>query len=224
MRRDTIQAPAVEVQRRTPEVLRRIEERCAGLLPRVEAKMKTLSGRDRRPEARLVDQAAQAGTVAKRVMWLRKAADYLQEGAAHLAACRKGCSHCCHISVMVSRAEAQVIARETGAHLNTAAGQFMMQGFEEQSETIRAATLQAYGAACTFLREGSCSIYSSRPLQCRLLLNMDDDDLLCQLIENGDSNVPYLNTTEHHIASVTVLGAHQDYDDLRNWFPKGMPA
>ena len=86
MRRDTIQAPAVEVQRRTPEVLRRIEERCVGLLPRVEAKMKILSGRDRRPEARLVDQAAQAGTVAKRVMWLRKAADYLQEGAAHLAA------------------------------------------------------------------------------------------------------------------------------------------
>ena len=63
MRRDTIQAPAVEVQRRTPEVMRRIEERCVGLLPRVEAKMKILSGRDRRPEARLVDQAAQAGTV-----------------------------------------------------------------------------------------------------------------------------------------------------------------
>ena len=55
-------------------------------------------------------------------------------------------------------AEAQVIARETGAHLNTAAGQFTMQGFEEQSETIRAATLQAYGAACTFLREGFHSV------------------------------------------------------------------
>ena len=55
-------------------------------------------------------------------------------------------------------AEAQVIARETGGHLNTAAVQFTMQGFEEQSETIRAATLQAYGAACTFLREGFHSV------------------------------------------------------------------
>ena len=154
----TIQAAAVEVQRRTPEALQRTEEPYAGLLPHVEVKLKAISGCDRRPEARLLDQAAQAGTVAKRVMWLRKAADYLQEGTAHHAACRKGCSHCCHISVMVSRAEAQVIARETGAHLNTAAGQFMMQGFEEQSETIRAATLQAYGAACTFLREGFHSV------------------------------------------------------------------
>ena len=51
-----------------------------------------------------------------------------------------------------------MIARETGAHLNTAAGQFMMQGFEEQSETIRAATLQAYCSACTFLREGFHSV------------------------------------------------------------------
>jgi Fe-S-cluster containining protein len=216
----SIETPAVQVQRRTPEVLKRIEERCAGLLPRVEAKLKTISGLDRTPEKRLVEQAARAGTVAKRVMWLRKAADYLQDGAAHLAACRKGCSHCCHISVMVSRAEAQVIAKETGARLNVAAGRFSMQGFEEQLETIQSATLQTYGEPCTFLRAGACSIYASRPLQCRLLLNLDEDDLLCQLIENCESNVPYLNTTQHHIASVSVLGAHQDYDDLRNWFPE----
>ena len=92
----TIQAAAVEVQRRTPEALQRTEEPYAGLLPYVEVKLKAISGCDRRPEARLLDQAAQAGTVAKRVMWLRKAADYLQEGSAHHAACRKGCSHCCH--------------------------------------------------------------------------------------------------------------------------------
>ena len=93
MNNNTIQAAAVEVQRRTPEALQRTEERYAGLLPHVEVKLKAISGCDRRSEARLLDQAAQAGTVAKRVMWLRKAADYLQEGTAHHAACRKGCSH-----------------------------------------------------------------------------------------------------------------------------------
>ena len=61
--------------------------------------------------------------------------------------------------------------------------------------------------------------YSSRPLQCRLLLNMDEDALLCQLVEGSTINVPYLNTQEHHVDSVVILGAHQDYDDIRNWFP-----
>ena len=82
-----------------------------GLLPRVEAKLQTVNGFDRGQEMRLLDQAAQASSVAKRVMWLRKAADTLHGSVASLAACRKGCSHCCHISVMLSRAEAKVIAK-----------------------------------------------------------------------------------------------------------------
>ena len=59
-----------EIQRATPEVVRRIEERWAGLLPRVEAKLQTVNGFDRGQEMRLLDQAAQASSVAKRVMWL----------------------------------------------------------------------------------------------------------------------------------------------------------
>ena len=59
-----------EIQRATPEVVRRIEERWAGLLPRVEAKLQAVNGFDRGQEMRLLDQAAQASSVAKRVMWL----------------------------------------------------------------------------------------------------------------------------------------------------------
>ena len=58
MNNNTIQAAAVEVQRRTPEALQRTEEPYAGLLPHVEVKLKAISGCDRRPEARLLDQAA----------------------------------------------------------------------------------------------------------------------------------------------------------------------
>ena len=56
-----------EIQRATPEVVRRIEERWAGLLPRVEAKLQTVNGFDRGQEMRLLDQAAQASSVATRV-------------------------------------------------------------------------------------------------------------------------------------------------------------
>ena len=212
--------PCGQVQAPTPEVMGRIERRWEGLRERVEAKLQTLKGVDRRQESRLLDQAAKAGTVAKRVTWLRKAADSVTGSAAPLAACRKGCSHCCHIAVMISRAEALVIAKETGAPLNPLAGKYTMANVDEDSESYKAATQEAFGKPCTFLRGDGCGIYSSRPLQCRLLLNMDEDALLCQLVEGGTINVPYLNTQEHHVDSVVILGAHQDYDDIRNWFPK----
>ena len=128
--------------------------------------------------------------VANWAMWLRKAAGSLHGSVASLAACRKGCSHCCHISVMLSRAEAKVIAKETRGRFNEAAVQITLDDTQERRDALEAITRQTYGQACTFLREGSCSIYSSRPLPCRLLANMDDDDLLCQLVENEAKNVP----------------------------------
>ena len=211
--------PGGQVQTSAPEVMGRIERRWEGLRERVEAKLQTLKGVDRRQESRLLDQAAKAGTVAKRVTWLRKAADSVTGSAAPLAACRKGCSHCCHIAVMISRAEALVIAKETGAPLNPLAGKYTMANVDEDSESYKAATQEAFGKPCTFLKDDVCGIYSSCHLKCRLLLNMDEDALLCQLVEGSTINVPYLNTQEHHVDSVVILRAQQDYDDIRNWLP-----
>lgn len=144
----------------------RIARRWEGLNERVQAKVQSISGLDRTPEVRLIQQASSAGTVTKRLSWLRKAADHVHAGAAHLAACRKGCAHCCHIAVTISRAEAQVIARETGAKLNPKAGVFSMADSEDFGEAFKQATSGAVGKPCTFLTEGSCSIYAHRPLTC----------------------------------------------------------
>lgn len=211
-----------EILPATPDNLERVAKRWEGLLERLDAKMKNIQGLDRTPEERLIAQAAKSPTSAKRVSWLRKAADHVSDSAAHLAACKKGCAHCCHIAVMISRSEAQVIAKETGAKLDVKAGAFTMDHAEDAPGAYQAATDQAFGRPCPFLADGSCSIYSSRPLQCRLLLNLDDDALLCQLMQGGATNVPYLNTKIHHFAAVTILGAHQDYDDIRHWFPQGL--
>lgn len=69
---------------------------------------------------------------------------------------------------------------------------------------------------------GRLYIYSSQPFQCRLLLNIDEDALLCQLMEGGATNVPYLDTKAHQYAAVSILGMNQDYDDIRHWFPQGL--
>ena len=49
-----------EIQRATPEVVRRIEERWAGLLPRVQVKLQSINGFNRGQELLLLDQAAHA--------------------------------------------------------------------------------------------------------------------------------------------------------------------
>lgn len=200
----------------TEENLQRIQERWVGLTERVDRKMQALEGISRAAEKKLLAQAARAASVAKRIVWLRKAADAFNAGAGSLAACRQGCSHCCRVAVIISRAEAQVIARETGAKLNPKAGRYTMSSSSQADAT--GAAQEAFGTPCPFLRDQACSIYDSRPLPCRLLLNMDEDDLLCQLIEGSAPQVPYMNSMGHSVAAVAILGEHQDYDDIRNWF------
>ncbi|MFC7461042.1 YkgJ family cysteine cluster protein [Hydrogenophaga defluvii] len=206
----------------TTENLQRIQERWVGLKERVEHKMQALAGKSRAAEGRLVEQAARAASGSKRIFWLRKAADAMAATAGGLAACRQGCSHCCHIAVLVSRAEAQVIAKETGVALNPKAGKYTMHNASQGDAT--GAAKETFGKPCPFLRDQACSIYDSRPLTCRQLLNMDEDDLLCQLIEGSAPEVPYMNTLDHSVAAVAILGGHQDYDDIRNWFVSRAPT
>ena len=68
-------------------------------------------------------------------------------------------------------------------------------------------------------RGGRCSVYTHRPLVCRLLINLDEDDLLCQLVESGEAPVvPYLNMGHHESRAAILLGAYQSFDDIREWF------
>lgn len=163
-------------------------------------------------------RAAEAGTVGQRIHWLRRAADAGTQDAAKLSACREGCSHCCYQAVILSKSEAQVIAKAIGVKLNPAAGRISMD-----TQNLEAAKLEVQrrytGQACVFLRDGKCSIYLQRPLVCRLLVNLDDDDLLCQLVDEGESPVvPYLNMGHQELRAAILLGAHQHYDDIREWF------
>lgn len=194
----------------------KVEKRWESLEERVSRKIAAYVELDRSIEQRMLSQAISASNMAKKIFWLRNAADAFTKVVRNEAACRKGCSHCCNISVVVSRQEAQVISRETGRKLNKSAG----VGLEDIDNFNVENTRKMYGVPCIFLEDGECSIYNYRPLACRLQINMDDDDLLCRLVESVERSprVPYLNHSEHLVVGMRILGSQPVFDDIRNWF------
>lgn len=126
-------------------------------------------------------------------------------------ACRKGCSHCCNIAVLMSEVEAQRIGEAIGRKpVKTGA-------FPADVEALQK---QYFGVPCTFLKGGRCSIYEVRPLACRLHFNMADESLMCSTaIKPEDSLVPMLNLqgVDKALFFMTLGSMHAD---IRDFFPK----
>lgn len=127
------------------------------------------------------------------------------------AACRHGCSHCCHVNTAVSRQEAELIAKATGSQMNRSAPTYRAETAPQRDDF--------FGVPCTFLKAGKCSIYEHRPLACRTLLNLDDDDTLCRLVKDVAIPVPYANAMQLQMAYVRATGL-QEWADVRQWFPQ----
>ena len=202
----------------TPEAAKRLEARA----DRVNQAVK--------PEQRqqLVEQAFKASGAAKKLFWLRREAEVVSKAILPHSACRNGCSDCCNINVMLSEGEARVIAKAIGRpisepapgkalvpnNLMTQAG--MMQFQQEKPHVTR----DRIGHPCTFLEAGRCSIYEHRPMACRQQFNLDDDNLLCKLVEGGDIPVPYLNQQTAQVAYLMLWGSNSRMADIREWFPE----
>lgn len=180
---------------------------------------------------RLLGAAARAPTVAKRLLWLRRAADTVGAAVGEAAAspCRKGCASCCRIPVAVSRPEAQAIAAALGVALPagpvrgfdtaTALGADD-NDFDSRVAAFKAASAVHLDVPCPFLRDSSCSIYDLRPLACRYHFSLADDAEPCELVDAGKTavEVPYLRTLPYLAASSVILGCAQDVADIRDWF------
>lgn len=147
--------------------------------------------------------AMSASTASQRVMWIRRAADTMADGYGPVAACRSGCSHCCHIPVKISLAEAQVLGKAIG---------------RKPVPPAQHGTAPAEHEACSFLVDERCSIYAERPAVCRYHMNLDIDDLLCRPVPGGAVPVPYLDVRPLVMARV-VTGGRSAYADIRQWFP-----
>lgn len=181
------------------------------------ARMQKVNDRLRPHKARLEafgTQALRAKNAAAKVKALRSMLDLVNDAAYGQAACAKGCSACCHISVMVCADEAAVIAAEIGTKAAKPA-RYAVHGDNAR------ATLKHYGEPCPFLVDGACGIYESRPLSCRTAFNMDRDALLCTIVPNDPPQVPYLNHMQFTmVIARAFLDSMHKYADLRDFFPE----
>lgn len=159
---------------------------------------------------RLLSQSHKSKTRAQKIMWLRKAADRISAAAAPVIACKDGCSHCCHIPVSLTKPEALEIAKAIRVDIAP-----VVQISDQPT---------GYDNPCTFLVQGSCSIYEHRPIICRTHMNLDQDALLCELIPGASVPVPYLNLRPIQIAAHLLSDHASDkikHADIRDWFPNG---
>lgn len=174
--------------------------------------------------ARLLEVAQRASTAPSRVLWLHRAADAWAKPLAALSACRPGCSHCCYIPVAMTDVEARLLGERVGrkpaqmdkalraeAALADRLGPVRLPGAPAKNA--------GYSDPCPFLSHGRCSIYEHRPLACRVHLNMDVDDYLCALRDDGvEVDVPYADATTLKVAHFLVQPTAK-WADIRYFFP-----
>lgn len=156
-----------------------------------------------------INAARRAKTRTQKIAWIRKGAATLGLIAGGIAACRRGCSACCHMPVMLLASEAQHISREIGRPLRF---------IPEEKRNTRPPVFRGEGYACPFLVDGDCSVYEQRPIACRTHFNLDRDALLCEHQEAVEQ-MPNLDVSDFSVASISILMHEGDYvAELRDFF------
>jgi Fe-S-cluster containining protein len=92
--------------------------------------------------------------------------DYASKESYKQASCKKGCNFCCHIHVMTTEAEAEVIASKVTPD--------MIEALQDQAKQTEETRPFSEHSACVFLKNGECSIYAIRPAACRKYFSIED--------------------------------------------------
>lgn len=158
----------------------------------------------------LMHQASRTPRRGKRIRLILEAASAYVAPMRAVAACRRGCSHCCTApTIPISRAEAEHLAKGTGRQLQEPVHKI------SKRESCRFPSLDM---PCSFLVGNECSAYEHRPIICRSHMNLDDDPLLCQVLPDRSANVPYLDARGFMNVTTDLL-IDETFADIREWFP-----
>ncbi len=96
--------------------------------------------------------------------------------------CKKGCSFCCHQRVDIHAMEARHIVKYCKVKGISIDKKYL------QVQAKFKALKQAYSnthSACVFLKNGECSIYEARPIQCRKYFS-SSDPIYCDVKKKGN--------------------------------------
>lgn len=128
------------------------------------------------------------------------------------SACKRGCSHCCHIPVAMLSTEAEIIGRR-----------IRVNPVRPMHRVLPSDRPFGYQHPCPFLENGVCGIYAHRPVSCRLHFNLDRDDLLCRLIPEKSVPVPLADMRALQAAYFFLSDADPAsvIGDVRDFFPAG---
>jgi hypothetical protein len=142
---------------------------------------------------------------------LREIALRINEAVIPHTVCTTGCSHCCHISVSITKHEAAVIGEAIGR---------TPEAVPHATPDKDAQVERYFGKPCTFLEEGRCSIYEHRPLSCILHHSVGASPALCDTrVSVTESIIPSIDMG--NFWKVHALLLHDDtFADLREFFPK----
>lgn len=94
--------------------------------------------------------------------------------------CKQGCNHCCYYNVSISELEIQYIESRNGIKRNK----------------IHQDISDFHGTACPFLKNGSCSIYETRPFVCRRHVALASSPNWCAVEVANKYEFPLLSFSE----------------------------
>jgi Fe-S-cluster containining protein len=166
----------------------------------------------------LIQAAGNCKNLRQRLIRFHRAASAWASPMEPIAACRKGCCHCCFIPCHILSEEAKLLADLTGRTMVKPEIRFSVASRQDPNAP-EPDPKRHLGEPCPFLKDGLCSVYENRPISCRTHYNLDDDSLLCEVVPDHPVTVPMINN--HSILGYIALQFPKDYlSDIRDFFPE----